>query len=779
MKNYDTDAHARGESMFVDDIPDSESLLHAAVYTSPAARGKITSLDLSEAKNSEGVVAVFTADDITGDNQIGGIIPDEPLLADGEVVFAGQPVAVVVARDRAAARTGASMIRIDIEELEPVFDPQEAASRGRLIAPSRTLSLGDIDAAWKRCDTVLNGVAQTGAQEHVYLETQGSIAIPLDRDKLKVIASTQAPTSVQKTLARVLDMPMNSIEVAAPRLGGAFGGKEDQATPWAALAALAAMRLGRPVKLVLSRDEDMRLTGKRHPYTSQYKIGLSEEGRILAFEATLYQNSGAAADLSTAILERSLFHATSSYFIPNVRVTAMACRTNIAPFTAFRGFGSPQAVYVIESAIDHAASAMGIDRARIQELNLLKEGDQFPYGMRAAGCRAKRCFVEAGERFKIAEAREAIRRFNEANTLLKRGLSNMPVCFGVSFTSTFLNQAGALVHVYTDGSASVATGAVEMGQGVNTKILGIAARALGISSERLTIQTTSTNLVANTSPTAASTGADMNGKAAQRACLDIVSRLKNVAARELGASPDDIEIRDDRVVKAGVDSGVSWEELVRIAYTDRVNLSAQAHYATPGIFYNKRTESGSPFAYHVFGTAVTQVTLDCLRGTYAFDSVRIVHDAGASLNPLIDRGQVEGGLVQGMGWLTTEEVLYSPEGEPVTNSLSTYKVPDIHFAPEITSVFLEDADNPAAVLSSKAIGEPPFLYGIGAFFALVDAMRAHKPGARISYVAPLTPERVLAFLCGKGCDEKSGGKSGAETRVRTPTQPRRPLHDDR
>ncbi len=746
MKNIDTPRHVRGESLFLDDISAPDGLLHASIFTSPVARGNIAKIECSDARNGDGVVAVFTSEDIPGENQIGAINPDEPLFAAKEVHYVGQPIAMVVARHREQARRAVSLIRLDIDTLEPVLDPRLSAKRGQLIAPSRMLCLGDVDAIWKTCNTVLEGAVETGAQEHLYLEPQCSMAIPHERNRLKIFSSTQAPTSVQKHASKVLALPMNHIEVEVARLGGAFGGKEDQATPWAVMTALAASCLKRPVKLVLSRHEDIRYTGKRHPYASDYKIGLDENGNILALEITLYQNAGASADLSTAILERSMFHATNGYFIPNVRVTGLSCRTNLPPFTAFRGFGAPQAIFVIESAIDHAARVLGHCASHIQSLNLLKDGDQFPYGMRVENSKARRSFKDAQRRYNYKKDVEDKNRFNAENALIKRGVSVMPICFGISFTSTFLNQAGALVHVYSDGAVSVNTGAIEMGQGVNTKILAIAAQTLGIDRDLVLIENTNTGKVANTSPTAASSGADLNGKASENACDQILSRLKKVAADKLKCKPSEIAIRDGHVFQSKKRSTLSWQELIQAAYVSRVNLSAQAHYATPGIFYDKETESGSPFAYHVFGTAITEVTLDCLRGTYSFDRVRIVHDAGESLDPLIDRGQIEGGLVQGMGWVTLEDVRYDAEGRLQTDSLSTYKIPDIYFAPKIESVFLPNAKNPKAVMSSKAIGEPPFLYGVGSFFALVDAMTAYRPDKEITYKAPMTPEQVLAFL---------------------------------
>ncbi len=748
MRNFDTTGHALGTSLFIDDLPEPAGLLHAAPVCSEVAHGRLVAIETSVARAAEGVARVLVAADIPGQNQIGGIVEDEPLLAEGEVHFVGQPVAAVLATSRRAAALAASRVAVDIEPGEPVLDPREAARLGYLIAPSRTICCGDVDAVWEACAVVVEGVAETGGQEHFYLETQGAMAVPLERGRLRIFSSTQAPAAVQRAVSRVLDVPMNMVEVEVARLGGAFGGKEDQATPWAAIAALGARVTGHPVKLVLSRHDDLRMTGKRHPYSSDYRLGLAADGRILAYEVVLHQNSGAAADLSTAILERSLLHATGPYLVPNARITGHCCRTDLPPFTAFRGFGGPQAMFVIEAALDHGARVLGMDPWAVRRRNLLTDGDSLPFGMRVERCRAARCFDDAVERYGFRERREDVRRFNAGHALVKRGVSAVPICFGISFTNTQLNQAGALVHVYTDGSVSVNTGAVEMGQGVNTKLLVVVARTLGIPPDLVTIENTNTSRVANTSPTAASSGADMNGAAAKLACERIRARLLGVAARKLGAAEEELSIQDGAIVRGDAASGLDWAQVVRAAYASRVNLSAQAHFATPGIGYDKIRERGTPFSYHVWGAAISEVTLDCLRGTYTFDRVMVTHDAGRSLDELVDRGQVEGALLQGIGWLTMEEVVFGGDGRLLTDTLSTYKVPDLFSAPQVDVAFLEDADNPSAPLSSKAIGEPPFLYGIGTYLALIDAMRAYRPEREIDHIAPLTCERVLLFLHG-------------------------------
>ena len=750
MRNYDYEKHVKGESQFVDDQIAPAGLLHIKVLGSAIAHGRIISEDYSEALKSEGVVGIITAKDIPGENQIGGIIQDEPLLANGEVHFAGQPVALIIADTFLNAKEASAKIKIEYKKLPVITDPREAFAKGELIMPPRIFSCGDLDSSWSKCQYIVEGTAESGGQEHLYLETQGAYAYPVETGGVKVISSTQGPTQVQKAAAKVLGLPMNKVEVDVLRLGGGFGGKEDQATTWGCLAALAAFKLKKPVKLILPRQDDMRMTGKRHPYSSDFKIGLSTEGKILAYEATFYQNSGAASDLSPAILDRTLFHAVNSYYVPNVKVTGIACRTNLPPNTAFRGFGGPQGMFVMEAAIYKAAAVMGIEPEKLQEINLMKEGDEFHYGQKIENSTIQTCWNKTVKKYDVASIKKSINDFNSKNKLFKKGFALMPVCFGISFTNTFMNQASALVHVYSDGSISVGTGAVEMGQGVNMKIRQTVASVFSVSVDRIKLETTNTTRAANTSPTAASSGADMNGKAAEIASKDILERLRKAAAQKLGVNnPSAISFKDETVFLNGKKE-LTWKELVQIAFFTRVNLSSHANYAVPDIYFDKVANKGRPFAYYAIGSVVIEVTLDCLRGLYDIDSVKIVHDYGKSLNFVIDRGQTEGALMQGLGWMTIEEVIYNNEGQLLTNALSTYKVPDIHFTPkDIQIEFLETVENSAGLKGSKAIGEPPLMYGIGAFFAIQNAMKAFNPDKEYKLSAPITPEKVLLELYGE------------------------------
>ena len=747
MKNIDSKNHVSGKSIFVDDIPTVNGTLFGVIYSSPIAHGKIKSISLKNAQQVPGVIRILTYKDITGKNQIGAIIQDEELLAENEVHFIGQPIALIIAESEFIARKARKLIDIDIEEFHPITDVQEALDNELFILPPRTFTLGNTKSRWNDCSYIFEDTVYSGGQEHLYLETQGSYAIPQENGNIKIFSSTQGPTVVQKIGAKVLGIPMHKIEVDVVRLGGAFGGKEDQATAWAVLTLLAVHLLQKPVKIILSRHDDLKMTGKRHPYTTKYKIGFSKDLKIIAFEADYLQNAGAAADLSPAITERTLFHATNSYFIPNVRATVYSCKTNLPPNTAYRGFGAPQGIFVIESAIKNAANQLGMPAREIQELNLIKDGEVFPYGQIASNVELSNIWQTAQNSFNFYNIEKAVCDFNEINDLFKKGISFVPVTFGISFTNTMMNHARALVHIYQDGSIGISTGAVEMGQSVNTKMIQVAARVLSVKPERIKIESTNTTRVANTSPSAASSTADLNGKAVQKACIALLERLKLVAAKKLDSNMDQIELIDEYIFNEGNRTRITWEQIVFDAFTERVSLSENAHYATPTINYDKSIEKGHPFAYHVYGLAVTTATVDCIRGTYDIDSVKIVHDFGISINQEIDDGQIEGALVQGIGWMTMEEIVYDDDGNLKSNALSTYKVPDIYSVPKSIEIIPVDTDgNENAIFKSKAVGEPPFNYGIGAFFAIQDAISAFNSNYIPKFHAPMTPEKVLIGL---------------------------------
>jgi len=743
--NPDAIGHVTGRSLYLDDLPVMQGTLSLLVLDSSIAHGKLTKLDIQKALELPGIVAIFTAKDVPGENQIGGILPDEPLFAEDEVHYQGQPILLIAAETEHEAEAARKAIVLEITPLPVVTDPREAYEKGHLLSASRTFKMGNTEESFATCAHVFTGLAENGGQEHLYLETQGAYAYPTESGGVKVHSSTQGPTAVQRTIARVLGLSMNRVEVDVTRLGGGFGGKEDQASLWGALAALAAWKTGRAAKLVPHRMQDLRMTGKRHPYSSDYKIGLDKDLRILAYEATYFQNGGAAADLSPAILERTLFHATNCYAIPNVTATAHACKTNLPPNTAFRGFGGPQGMFVIEAAIHHAACELGVSAATIQEKNLVEDGYEMSYGQKLTATKAKPTWKKASKKFDLQGLQDSIMQFNQAHHYVKKGLSVMPICFGISFTNTMMNQARALVHVYSDGSVSISTGAVEMGQGVNAKMMQVAAKTFGLPLERIRLETTNTGRVANTSPSAASATADLNGKAVLDACKQIRARIIAVLSELAGT--DKVDIAEGKIWVNNAISDISWPQLVQTCHAKRINLSAKGHYATPEIHFDKATEKGHPFAYHVYGTAITVAKVDCIRGTYTFDLVKLVHDAGSSMNPLVDLGQIEGGLVQGMGWMTMEEVVYDQEGKLRSNALSTYKIPDIYAIPTTLEVdFLDEEGPDLAILKSKAVGEPPLMYGIGAYFAIYNAIVAFNPSAHPAYSAPMTPEKVLLAL---------------------------------
>lgn len=746
MKNIDSHSHVRGESVYLDDIPLVQGTLYACVFDSTVAHGKLNSIDVSEAEASEGVARVITAKDLIGENQIGGIIPDEPLLADGEVHFQGMPIAIVLAESEELARKAARKITVEIEELEPVIDARVAAANGDLIVPPKKFVLGDTGSAFANCEHVFEGRTEQNGQEHLYIETQGAYSVPTENGGLKVYSSTQGPTAVQRAVCRVTGLQMHDVEVDVQRLGGGFGGKEDQANAWACICAVATQLTKRPVKYALHRMEDMRMTGKRHPYSSDYKIGLNRDLKIVAYEATFYQNAGASADLSPPVLERTLFHCTNSYFIPNVMATAYSCRTNLPPNTAFRGFGGPQGMFVIESAIAHAAEKLGVSASDIQRANLIDDGDEFPYGQ-IAESDAITSWTQADAKYDFVAMQKDADEFNAASKYFKKGVSLMPVCFGISFTKTPMNQARSLVHVYTDGSVAVSTGAVEMGQGVNTKMAQVAAKVFGLQIDDVKVHTTNTLRIANTSPTAASAAADLNGKATQLACERIRDRLIEIAVPLIEAgTPEGVTLTDGFVHRNGERTSLDWKTLVMDAHMQRVNLSEHAHYATPGINFDWGTAKGHPFAYHVYGTAIVGVTVDCLRGRYEVDYVKCCHDFGSSMNTSVDHGQIEGGIVQGLGWMTMEEVVYDAKGKLRSNALSTYKVPDIYSVPKDIDILpLETTRENLAILNSKAVGEPPLMYGIGAYFAIRNAVKAFTDCSP-EFDCPFTPEKVLLNL---------------------------------
>ncbi len=745
MRNIDSISHVTGKSIYVDDIPELADTAHSVILSSPIAHGKLLVINTEEVDAHKDLIKIITTKDIPGENQIGGIIQDEELLVDKAISFIGQPVAIIVAKSLDSAYEIREKIRLEYDEVRPIIDPVIAFDKGMIIGKPRTFQIGDTENAFTRCDKIVSGSVITGGQEHIYLETQGAYAFPTESGH-KIISATQAPTVVQKGVSKVLGIAMHKIEVEVTRIGGGFGGKEDQATPYACMAALASYITKKPVKLILDRIDDIKMTGKRHPYVAQYKIGMVGK-KIFAYEVTFYQNTGASADLAPAILERILFHTTNSYFIPNVKATALSCKTNLPPNTAFRGFGAPQSMFVLESAIHKVAKEIRVKPEEIQEANLISDEDEFPYGQIAENVKISKTWNQLLPM--VRKHIDQVEDFNDSNNYVKMGYSFMPITFGISFTNTTLNQAGALVHVYQDGSMGISTGAIEMGQGVNTRILEAVAHKFSLSPNRIKIETTNTTRVSNTSPSAASATHELNGKATQLACDKILSRLLGLASEITNSDIKSVSLSDEFVHVDKKRTTLSWNDLVQKAYLKRIDLSAHGFYSTPKIYFDRTIEKGHPFAYHTYGTAFVQVKVDCIRGIYELERVVIVHDSGKAFNTEIDMGQIEGGVVQGLGWMLLEDLVYDEKGKLLSNSLSTYKIPDVHFIPkEINIEFLKGYDNPLGLMGSKAVGEPPFMYGIGGYFAVRNAM-AEFNETDMKYHAPLTPERILMGLYGK------------------------------
>lgn len=745
--------HVTGRSEFLDDMPKPKGLLAIALLTSPVARGHIKQLDITEALAMPGVCAVITAKDIPGENQIGAIFPDETLLAEDEVEFVGEPIAIVAAETKAIANAARQKIKLEIEPLPPILTIDEALAAQHFVGPIRKIEQGNVDATLESAPHVLTGVVRNAGQEHFYMETQRALAVPEDNGAITLYSSTQHPTEVHRMSARVLGLAQNAITIDVKRLGGGFGGKESQGTAWGCITALTAHLTGRPAALKLNREEDMAWTGKRHAFESPFKAGFDAEGRILALEVDLRSNCGAVADVSTSILERGMLHTDNAYRIDHVRVFGRPCRTNLPPATAFRGFGAPQGILVIETIIERIADFLGLDPFTVRQRNLYAAGDCAPYGEPIYGAEhLAPLFSQLRARSRWDERRVEVARFNAANRYLKKGLAMVPVKFGISFTAANLNQGVALVHVYPDGSVSVNHGAIEMGQEVNTKIAQIAATNLGLPLAAIRIETNNTKRVGNAPPTAASSGCDLNGHAVNLATNALRDRLLTFAETAYGTK---VVVEGGQLFAAKATSGEAdrekplglFRDLTLKAFVARIDLAEHGHYVTPRISFDREAGKGHPFLYYVFGAAVTEVTLDLLTGRVKLDAVHVVHDSGESLNPIVDIGQIHGGFVQGMGWATTEELVYSEQGRLLSDSPATYKVPTYGDVPTEFDVKLyEGSSNDVGVHRSKANGEPPFVYGEAVFFAIANAITAATGKYPEALSLPATPEKVLKAL---------------------------------
>ncbi|HEX4883470.1 MAG TPA: xanthine dehydrogenase molybdopterin binding subunit [Casimicrobiaceae bacterium] len=740
--------HVAGRAAYADDLPEPRGTLYAALGLSPVAHGRLASLDLRAVRAAPGVVDVIVAADIPGTNDVGPIQHDDPILADGEVHFAGQPVFAVAATSVEAARRAVRLATMDVTALPAILSIDEALAAESYVLPPVHVARGDAEAALARAPHRLRGEIRSGGQDHFYLEGQVALAIPADDGGMHVHCSTQHPGEVQHMVAHALGLHAHDVVVECRRMGGGFGGKETQMSLFACVAAILARRTKRAVKLRLDRDDDMIATGKRHAFLYRYDVGFDDEGRILGLDLVLASRCGFSADLSGPVNDRAVFHADNAYWLPDVAIHSYRCRTNTVSDTAFRGFGGPQGMFAIEAVIDAVARTLGRDPLDVRCANLygVHERNVTPFGMPVEDNIAPELVRSLERTSRYRERREALRAWNRASPVIKRGIALTPVKFGISFTATHYNQAGALIHVYNDGTVTLNHGGTEMGQGLFTKVRQVAARELGLPLEAVRVSSSDTSKVPNASPTAASSGTDLNGMAAQDAARKLRTRLAAFAARKFDCDPQLVEFRDG-MVHAGP-KALPFAELARAAYFARVPLSATGFYATPRIHYDRKTLSGRPFFYYAYGAAVSEVAIDTLTGEHRLVEVDILHDVGTSLNPAIDRGQIEGGFLQGWGWLAMEELCWNDKGELTTHAPSTYKIPTSRDWPERVRIeFWPEPNREATIYRSKAVGEPPFMLALSAFHALRDAVASVADGALVPALdAPATDERILAAV---------------------------------
>lgn len=746
VKHESADKHVSGEAVYVDDRLEFPNQLHVYARQSDRAHARIVRIDTRPCYEIPGVAIAITKDDVPGQLDIGPVVAGDPLLADGKVEYVGQVVLAVAADSLETARKAAMAAIVEYEDLEPMLDVVEAYRKQHFVLASHTHRIGDSAAQLASAPRRLQGTLHIGGQEHFYLETQISSVMPTEDGGMLVYTSTQNPTEVQKLVAEVLGVPMNKIVIDMRRMGGGFGGKETQAAGPACLCAVIAHLTGRPTKMRLPRMEDMSMTGKRHPFYVEYDVGFDDDGLLHGIEMDLAGNCGYSPDLSGSIVDRAMFHSDNAYFLGNATINGHRCKTNTASNTAYRGFGGPQGMVAIEEVMDAVARSLGKDPLEVRKRNYYgkTERNVTHYHQTVEHNVIHEMTAELEASCEYAKRREEIRAFNAGSPVLKKGLAMTPVKFGISFTATFLNQAGALIHIYTDGSIHLNHGGTEMGQGLNTKVAQVVAEVFQVDIERIQITATNTDKVPNTSPTAASSGADLNGMAAKNAAETIKQRLVDFLVRDYKVTPEDIEFRNGQVRVR--DHFLSFEEMIQKAYFGQVSLSSTGFYRTPKIYYDRDKAAGRPFYYYAYGVACVEVLVDTLTGEYRMLRGDILHDVGDSLNPAIDIGQVEGAFVQGMGWLTCEELVWNAKGKLMTNGPASYKIPAIADMPiDLRVKLVENRKNPEdTVFHSKAVGEPPFMLGIAAWCALKDAVASladYQVQPQID--APATPERVL------------------------------------
>lgn len=738
--------HVSGMALYVDDVAEPAGLLHLAFGKSAHAHARIVSMDLDAVRAAPDVVAVFTAADIPGENNVAPVAKDDLLLAQDMAVFMGQPLFLVAARSAKAARMAAKLGKVEYEVFEPILTIAEARAAGSLIEATQVMSRGDLSAL-ETAPHRISGALEIGGQDHFYLEGQISVATPMEQGGMHILCSTQHPSEVQHLVAHLLHVNSADVTVEVRRMGGGFGGKETQASLFAAAAALVAAKTGKPAKYRADRDEDMEITGKRHDFTADYDVAFEDTGRIKALRLELASRCGCSTDLSPAINDRAMFHADNCYFIENVEFISHRFKTHTVSNTAFRGFGGPQGMLAIERVMDAVALALKIDPLAVRKANFYGPGrDVTPYGMEVSDFVADRIVEDLRVVSDYDTRRQAIENYNQSHPYLKRGIALTPVKFGISFTTSHLNQAGALIHAYVDGSIHLNHGGTEMGQGLNTKIAQIVADVFGLGLEKIRITSTRTDKVPNTSATAASSGTDLNGWAAYNAAMTIRGRMAEMMAERNGVGGETVDFKNG-TVRAG-DEVLGFAEVCRLAHFNRISLSSTGYYATPKIHYNRKTHTGRPFLYFAYGAAVSEVIVDRFTGEYKILRADLLHDVGRSLNPAIDLGQVEGAFIQGLGWLTFEELVFNDKGRLMSHAPSTYKIPCASDRPKVLNVELWRAgeNREPTIHRSKAVGEPPFMLANSVFSALSMAVAAAGGHSRLTLDAPATPERILKAI---------------------------------
>jgi xanthine dehydrogenase large subunit len=756
--------HVTGESIYIDDILPARNELIVDFYWARTSHARILSVDLSAAAAIEGVAALYTWKDLHS-NLFGPIIQDETLLAENEILWMGHPIVVIAAETRAAVAAAKQAIRVEIQELPPIFTIDEAMARGEFLGPAHLIRRGDLDRGFAEADHVLEGTFFNQGQDHFYLESQAAIVTPGENGTLTIHSSTQNPSEVQHVIAHLLGLKLNQVVCVTKRMGGAFGGKECQATHPAAMAALVAHRTRRPARIVYTKDDDMQVTGKRHPFQNSYRVGFRNDGTITALDVAIHSDGGAYADLSTAVLGRAMTHVDNAYFIPNIKITGRVCRTHTPPNTAFRGFGGPQGVATIESILEDIACVLGRDSLDVRTANCYGIGERnvTPYGQAVEPNNLPRLFAELTARSSYRERREEVVAFNHGSVTHLKGISMTAVKFGISFNTKFLNQANAMVNIYLDGTVQVSTGATEMGQGVNTKIRQLVADEFGIDPDDVLVMITSTEKNNNTSATAASSAADLNGKAAVDACQRMRERLAICAAEIFECDPAQITFGDGTVQHSGESSKtISFADLVWQAYLRRVNLGERGFYATPRLSWSWETGSGDPFFYFTQGCAVSEVLIDRFTGDTKVVRSDVLMDIGKPINPGIDRGQMTGAFIQGMGWVTAEDLRYSATGELLSHSPTTYKIPNIQDLPEVFNVDYLEIENTINIAGSKAVGEPPLLLAISIWTAIKHALSFASNGAIPELRLPATNEEIVMRLAAHGRQVAGRESSGRE-----------------